>query len=140
MSNDLPVRKVEVTTETKPFWDATINGQLMLPHCSVCSATLWYPKGFCPLCSSSSIEWVPSSGRGVIYSFSITRKGAGVWADHSPYVIAYVELDEGPRVLTNIVGCDVDAVRIGMPVEVVFNPTPEGPEIYRFRPTTADKS
>jgi uncharacterized protein len=151
MSADLPVRKVEVTTETKPFWDATTNGQFVLPRCSACFATLWYPKGFCPLCASSSIEWVSSSGRGVIYSFSITRKGAGVWADHSPYVIAYVELEEarssgehvspkGPRVLTNIVGCDVEAVRIGMPVEVVFTPTPEGPAVYRFRPTTADQS
>jgi uncharacterized protein len=131
---DLPVRKVEVTSETKAFWDATSNGQLVLPRCSSCGATLWYPKGFCPLCASSSIEWVPSSGRGVIYSFSISRKGSGVWADHSPYVIAYVELDEGPRVLTNIVGCDVGDVRIGMPVEVMFNPTEEGPAVYRFRP------
>jgi uncharacterized protein len=136
---DLPVRKVEVTNETKAFWDATSKGQFVLPRCSACAATLWYPKGFCPFCSSASssstIEWVPSVGRGVIYSFSITRKGAGVWADHSPYVIAYVELEEGPRVLTNIVGCDVKEVHIGMPVEVVFNPTEEGPAVYRFRPT-----
>jgi uncharacterized protein len=135
---DLPVRKVDVTPETTPFWEATQQGKFVLPRCTQCSATLWYPKGFCPVCSSSSIEWVPSSGRGVIYSFSITRKGTGVWADHSPYVIAYVELDEGPRVLTNIVGCDVEEVHIGMLVSVVFTQTQEGPAVYRFRPTAAD--
>jgi uncharacterized protein len=132
---NLPVRKVEVTSETKPFWDATATGQLVLPRCTQCSATIWYPRGFCPSCSAMSIEWVPASGRGTIYSFSITRKGAGVWADHSPYVIAYVELEEGPRVLTNIVGCPVDDVRIGMAVTVVFHPTDDGPAVYRFTPS-----
>ena len=78
---------------------------------------------------------MPASGRGTVYSFSITRKGAGVWAEHSPYVVAYVELDEGPRVLTNIVGCDVDDVHIGMAVAVVFDPTPAGPAVYRFEPS-----
>ena len=135
MSSSLPVRKIDLTGETTPFWDATANGQLVLPRCVECAATIWYPKGFCSLCGSSSIEWVPASGRGTVYSFSITRKGAGVWAENSPYVVAYVELDEGPRVLTNIVGCSVDDVRIGMGVSVVFDPTPEGPAVYRFQPT-----
>jgi uncharacterized protein len=135
MSAQLPVRKVEVTSETKPFWDATASGQLALPRCQECSASIWYPRGFCPVCSSTSIEWVPSSGRGVVYSFSITRKGAGVWADHSPYVVAYVELEEGPRVLTNIVDCPANEVHIGMAVAVVFHPTEEGPAVYRFAPT-----
>ncbi len=135
MSSSLPVRNVDVNSETRPFWEATAVGQLVLPRCVECGATLWYPKSFCPLCASSSVEWVPASGRGTIYSFSITRKGAGVWAEHGPYVVAYVELDEGPRVLTNIVGCDVDDVHIGMAVSVVFHPTADGPAIYRFRPT-----
>ncbi len=138
MSSSLPVRKVEVTTETQPFWDAAAGGQLVLPRCVDCGATIWYPKGFCPLCTSWSVEWVKASGRGIIYSFSITRKGAGVWAENSPYVVAYVELDEGPRVLTNIVGCNVDDVHIGMSVSVVFDPTPEGPAVYRFQPSSAD--
>ncbi len=134
MRKSLPVRAIEVTSETRAFWDATADGRLVLPRCEQCGATLWYPKGFCPLCMSSSIEWVPASGDGVVYSFSITRKGAGVWAEHSPYVVAYVELLEGPRVLTNIVGCGVDEVRIGMAVTVVFDPTAEGAAVFRFRP------
>ncbi len=134
MTGSLPLRTVEVTSETRPFWDATATGHLILPRCAECAATIWYPKGFCPHCASFSIEWVQASGHGMIYSFSITRKGAGVWAEHSPYVVAYVELEEGPRVLTNIVGCSVDDVRIGMEVSVVFDPTPEGPAVYRFQP------
>ena len=139
MSSSLPVRNVEVNSETSPFWDATAVGQLALPRCTKCGATIWYPKSFCPLCASSSVEWVPVSGRGTVYSFSITRKGAGVWADHSPYVVAYVELDEGPRVLTNIVGCSVEDVYIGMAVSVVFDPTPDGPAVYRFQPIEVDE-
>ena len=134
MSSGLPVRKVEVTLEAKTFWDATTSGKLLLPKCDDCSAIIWYPRGFCPACSSTRSSWTPSSGRGVIYSFSITRKGVGVWTDVSPYVIAYVELEEGPRVLTNIVGCAVDDVKIGMSVRVVFDETPEGPAVYRFTP------
>jgi uncharacterized protein len=134
MTANLPVRKVDVSVETKPFWDATAEGRLVLPRCTQCAATLWMPKAFCPLCGSSAVEWIPTSGQGVVYSFSITRKGAGVWAEHSPYVIAYVELDEGPRVLSNVVGCAVDNVAIGMRVSVVFHPTDDGPAVYRFAP------
>lgn len=133
-ASGLPVRKVEPTLETQEFWDATAKGQLLLRKCDDCSTIIWYPRAFCPACSSQTTSWVTSTGRGRIYSFSITRKGAGAWAEKGPYVIAYVELEEGPRVLTNIVGCSVDAVSIGMAVNVVFDDTGEGLSIYRFAP------
>lgn len=134
MSSGLPVRKVEVTLEARELWAATAEGRLLLPKCNDCSAIIWYPRAFCPACSSTSTAWIEASGRGTVYSFSITRKGAGAWAEVGPYVIAYVELEEGPRVLSNIVGCPVDDVRIGMSVRVVFDPTAEGPAVYRFAP------
>jgi uncharacterized protein len=130
----LPVRRVDVNSETKPFWDATAEGILLLPKCDSCSALIWYPRAFCPACSGTDISWVSSVGTGTIYSFSITRKGSGVWAEVSPYVIAYVDLDEGPRVLSNVVGCAVEEVSIGMSVRVVFDKTGEGPAVYRFTP------
>ena len=133
-ASGLPVRKAEVTLETQEFWDATANGQLLLSKCDDCATLIWYPRAFCFACSSQNTSWVTSSGRGTIYSFSITRKGAGAWAEKGPYVIAYVELEEGPRVLTNIVGCPVDSVSIGMSVRVVFDDTGEGMSIYRFTP------
>jgi uncharacterized protein len=133
-ASGLPVRKVEATLETQEFWDATAKGELLLRKCEDCSSIIWYPRAFCPACSSQNTSWITSSGRGTVYSFSITRKGAGAWAEKGPYVIAYVELEEGPRVLTNIVGCSVDDVCIGLPVEVVFDDTGEGMAIYRFAP------
>ena len=134
MSSGLPLRKVEATLETKVFWEATARGQLLLATCDRCAGIIWYPRGYCPDCQSMATTWVESSGLGLVYSFSITRKGQGAWADVSPYVIAYVQLDEGPRVLTNIVGCAVDDVAIGMRVQVAFEDPIEGSAIYRFTP------
>lgn len=130
----LPVRKVEVTLETQAFWDATAEGRLLLPRCNACGGFIWYPRSFCPDCASTDTSWVEASGRGSVYSFSITRKGLGAWAPVSPFVIAYVQLEEGPRVLTNIVGCPVDDVRVGMAVRAVFDDTGEGMAIPRFTP------
>ncbi len=134
MSSGLPVRKVDVNPETQAFWDATAQGRLLLSRCDDCGSVIWYPRGYCPACSSMATSWFESAGRGTIYTFSITRRGSGAWASVGPYVIAYVELDEGPRVLTNIVGCAVDDVRIGMAVQVVFDDTGEGMSVYRFSP------
>jgi uncharacterized protein len=133
-ASGLPVRKVEPSLETQEFWDATARGELLLRKCDDCSSIIWYPRAFCPACSSQNTSWITSSGRGTIYAFSITRKGAGAWAENGPYVIAYIELEEGPRVLSNVVGCSVDRVSIGMPVSVVFDDTGEGMSIYRFAP------
>ena len=98
---------------------------------------IWYPRAFCPACGSLEVTWIPASGRGSVYSFTIIRRGAEPYAGSAPYVVAYVELAEGPRVLTNIVECEVDEVEIGMPVEVVFHDTGEGSALYRFRPASS---
>jgi len=109
-------------SEDAPFWQAAAEDRLMLPRCLACGAFIWYPRVFCPDCHKSGVEWVPASGRGTIYSFTVNQRAAGAWAEFSPYVIAYVELDEGPRVLTNIVGVDPEEVRIGDAVTAIFEP------------------
>ncbi len=134
MSSGLPVRKVEANIDTQEFWNATARGKLLLRKCTECLVIIWYPRPYCPQCQSFETSWIESSGRGVIYSFSITRKGQGAWADKAPYVVAYVELEEGPRVLTNVVAPNVDDVHIGMAVQVIFDDTGEGMAIYRFAP------
>jgi uncharacterized protein len=134
MSSGLPVRKVEANVDTQEFWDATAQGKLLLRKCTDCSVVIWYPRPYCPQCQSMNTSWIESSGRGVIYSFSITRKGQGAWTERAPYVVAYVELEEGPRVLTNIVASNVDEVHIGMAVSVIFDDTGEGMAVYRFAP------
>jgi uncharacterized OB-fold protein len=130
----LPAGAPPVNLETRPFWDATAQGRFLLRRCNGCGFVIWYPRGLCPDCGSVDTEWFEASGRGMIYTFSITRRGQGRWRDASPYVLAYVELEEGPRVMTNIVAADPDSLRIGQPVEVTWDDTGEGTALYRFRP------
>jgi uncharacterized protein len=134
MSPDLPVPAPRVNIETKPFWDATAEGRLVLPHCNACGFVIWFPREFCPECHATDVTWRDASGEGVIYSFSVTRKGQGDYRNATPYVLAYVELDEGPRVMTNIVDCDPDALEVGQRVRVVFHDTGQGSALYRFAP------
>jgi uncharacterized OB-fold protein len=91
----------------------------------------------CPACGSLDTEWIEASGRGTVYSFTVVRRGAGAYRDAGPYVLAYVELAEGPRVMTNIVDCDPELINIGDRVEVVFHDTGQGAALPRFRPVLA---
>ena len=132
----LPSIPPTVDPDSAPFWEAAAGDRLELPRCRVCGAFIWYPRSFCPSCHHTDVEWVPASGRGTIYSLTVNQRGAGVWREHSPYVIAYVELEEGPRVLTNIVGASPDEVRIGDAVTAVFEPA-GATKLLRFRPATS---
>jgi uncharacterized protein len=117
-----------VSPETREFWEAAAAGRLLVKHCRACGEAHWYPRAHCPFCFSDATEWRESAGRGTIYSYSVMRRAA------TPYAIAYVTLDEGVRMLTNIVDCDFDALRIGQPVVVVFRPTEGGSPVPMFRP------
>jgi uncharacterized OB-fold protein len=129
----LPAPPPQINSETKPFWDATAQNKLMLVRCSACQTVIWYPRAFCPECNSFDVTWFEASGRGTIYSFAVNRRGQGDYRDLK-YVVAYVELEEGPRMLTNIVDCDTDALEVGQAVQVVFHPTSNGAALPRFRP------
>jgi uncharacterized OB-fold protein len=118
----LPVIEPQPGPDDQPFWDAAAEDRLVLPRCRACGTYVWYPRTFCPACRTFGVDWVPASGRGTVYSFTVSTRGRGPWAEHAPYVIAYVELDEGPRVMTNIVGVDPDSVRIGDAVMAAFEP------------------
>ena len=131
----LPVRAFEPDVDLAVFWSATGEHRLLLPQCESCDGFIWYPRPYCPACGRIGVRWVEASGRGRIYSFTITRSSSGAWKGVVPYVLAYVELDEGPRVLTNIVDCPVDEVRVGQRVRVVFEDAIEGTAaVYRFTP------
>jgi len=136
----LPAPPPFVHPEVKPFWEATAEGRLVLPKCLECDTLIWYPRPFCPNCASTRVEWIAASGRGSIYSFTVNRRGQAdlaAYREAGVYVLAYVELEEGPRVMTNIVDCDPDSVRIGQQVEVVFHDTGQGTALPRFRPSGA---
>lgn len=129
----LPTGEPFVTTETQRYWDATAEGRIELPCCNSCGLVIWYPRGICPDCHSTDLEWRTMSGSGTVYSFTITRAGvSGKWRPHLPLVVAYVQLDEGPIVLTNIVDVDPSSVAIDMPVTAVFHDTGHGNAILRF--------
>ena len=130
----LPVPPPNPNLETQRFWDGTAEGRLELPRCDDCGHVVWYPRERCDQCGSTSVTWFEASGRGTVYSCTVTRRIPGSWRKAAPFVLAYVELDEGPRVMTNIVGCDPDAVHIGQTVHAVFDPTPNGPSLLRFTP------
>jgi len=132
--SELPAPAPPVNIETEPFWAATTEGRLLLLRCDDCSAVIWYPRSICPNCRSSATSWIEASGRGTIYSYTVVRRGQGRWREAAPYVVAYVELEEGPRLLTNVVDCDPDGVGIDMAVRVRFDPTGEGPCLPRFVP------
>jgi uncharacterized protein len=117
-----------VTVETRAFWDAARENRFVVPVCTACGKAHWYPRAICPFCDSGKVEWRAASGKGAIYTFSVMRRAK------EPYAIAYVTLAEGPTMMTNIVDCDFDALRIGQPVCVVFEPTEDGPPVPMFKP------
>jgi uncharacterized OB-fold protein len=128
----LPAFAPPVTPETKPFWDATAEGRLVLPKCRTCQTVIWYPRSICPECHSMDVEWIDATGTGTLYSYTVVRRGG--YAGGSDFVLAYVELDEGPRVMTNIVEVDPDQLACGQRMQVVFHDTGEGSALVRFRP------
>jgi uncharacterized protein len=130
----LPAPTPRVNTDTEEFWTATADGRLLLRRCSACGKAMWYPRPICPSCHSVETTWEEASGLGRIYSFTIVRRPSGAYAGVEPYVLAYVELAEGPRMLTNIVDCDPMTVAVDQEVEVVFHKTAEAMALPRFRP------
>ncbi len=126
MSYAKPLPVVDV--ETKPFWDACKQGKLMLQRCTQCGHYRFPPTYFCSKCRSAECEWVESKGHGRVFSWIVVRHPVprDVYATDVPYVVALVELDEGVRIPSNIVGIVPEKVTAGMPVRVIFRQaTPE---------------
>lgn len=134
LDSSLPAPPPLVNRETEEFWSATNNGVLLVPQCRDCDFVFWYPRRRCPLCRSTGIAMVPASGRGSVYSYAVTRQSFGAYATATPYVLAYIELQEGPCMLSNIVGVDPADVFVGQRVGVVFSPTSAGNALPRFQP------
>ena len=134
--SSLPAPAPVVTQETASFWAATAEGRFQLQRCNACDTEIWFPRRHCPSCWSQDLSVFDASGNGTVYSFTVIRKGAMLYKESAPFVVAYVELAEGPRVMTNIVDCDPETVRIGMPVSIVWHDTGKGNALYRFRPAS----
>ncbi len=129
MYQDRPLAAPVIDPASSTFWQAAAEGRLLIKHCAACGRHHWYPLPLCPYCMSDATSWEPASGAGTIYSVSVTRK-----AGPMPYAIAYVRLDEGITMLSNIVDCDLDALRIGDRVRVCFKTAEGGQAVPMFTP------
>jgi uncharacterized OB-fold protein len=120
--------------ESEPFWEACRRHELRLQRCADCEA-FWFPPGaLCPRCLSKSWEWTPTSGRGTVYSFVIFHRVYHPgFAAEVPYAAAVVELEEGPRLPTSLVGIPLGEVHCDLPVEVVFEDVTETVTLPKFR-------
>jgi uncharacterized protein len=114
--------------ETRAFWDACTQGKLMIGKCTVCGKVHYYPRARCPFCFSDNTELQQASGNGVVYTYSVMRRAP------IPYAIGYVTLAEGPTIMTNFVDCDLDRLKIGQPVRLVFKESDGGPPVPMFTP------
>ena len=111
------------------YFEAAGQGKLLLKKCADCGQVHYFPRGICPFCFSSKVDWIEAKGTGTIYSYSVTRRAGPI-----PYCIAYVTLDEGVTMMTNIVDCDLDTVKIGQKVKLTFKPSGNGTPIAMFAP------
>jgi uncharacterized OB-fold protein len=129
-----------LTSEAKPFWAAAAEQKLVMQRCQECRAYIWTPRPACFECGSECVEWKELSGKGQVYSFTVIRQVVGRAASKAfepdvPYVVAWIDLDEGPRMISNVIGCPVEDVKLGMKVAVVFEQ--QSPEVWlpKFKPT-----
>ena len=120
---------------TRPYWDAAKRHELVMPRCKKCDHFFFYPRSECPRCLSTEIEWTKVSGRARLHTFTIVRQPVNpAFLEDVPYVYALVQLNEGPRMISNVVECEIDDVRVDMPLTVVFDDaTPEW-TLVKFKP------
>ena len=120
---------------SRKFWKGAKQNKLLIQECRACGQKIFYPRKSCPDCWSSDLGWSESSGKAKIYTFTVTLGGVEKkFTGDLPYVLAYVDLEEGIRMMTRIVGCDPEAVEIGMDVEVVFEEVTDEISLPFFRP------
>ena len=122
--------------ETRFFWEKARQHELWIQRCPVCNHVFFYPRFHCPQCLSDKVEWFKASGKGTLYSYMINHRPPPGFQDEAPYAIAIVQLDEGPRMMTNIVGIEntPQNLVLDMPLEVTFEDVTEDTTIPKWKP------
>ena len=124
-----------ITKCAAPYWQHAKDEKLVLPYCGECEASFYYPRLWCPTCFNQDISWKQLSGKGKVYSYSIIYQSPlPSYQGDLPYVLAIIELDEGPHMMANVLNCDVDTVSVDMAVEVLFEDRGDM-KIPQFQPT-----
>ena len=124
---------------SRPFWEAARRHELVMPRCRNCSNIFFYPREQCPTCMSDDLGWTQVSGRGRLYSFTVVHQTAHpAFQAEAPHIYAIIQLNEGPRIPSNLVDCGIEDAQIDMPVEVVFDDVSEEHTLVKFRPAPDD--
>lgn len=115
------------TPVSAPYWQAAREGRLVVQRCTACGHLQLYPRSLCTRCSGERLDWLDASGRGHVKTFTVIRRAvSAAYEPDVPYVVALIALEEGPTLMSNVVGCPPESVRIGAPVRVRFDVwTPE---------------
>ena len=132
-----PIPAPSPQPESDFYFEKCRQGELWLRHCKACDTAYFYPRDLCPGCFSRDTDWIQSSGKGIIHTFAIVHRGpTPPFRDRAPYVPVIVELEEGPRIPSNLVECEPDPanIKVGMAVEVVFQALSDEITIPYFRP------
>ncbi len=121
---------------TAKFWEAAKEHKLLIQLCGKCGARQFFPQALCRACLSENVEWIEARGKGKIYSYTVVhRPPSAQFEEDAPYVVALIELEEGVRMMSNIVGIEPSAVCVGMEVEVVFEEITPDISLPKFRPS-----
>jgi uncharacterized OB-fold protein len=122
------------TALSAPYWEGCREGKLLIQRCTACGKHQFYPRNICTACTDGDLEWVASSGRGAIRSFTVIRHPVSrAYADEVPYALALVQLEEGPTMMSSLLDCDPDTVETGAAVEVAFEQWSEEITMPKFR-------
>ena len=120
---------------TEEFWNAAKRHELVVQRCKQCGILIFYPRDACPSCLSQDLEWNQVSGKGRVYSYTVVRSPAHPgFKDDAPYIYGVVQIDEGPRMITNIVDCKIEDCHVDMPVTVVFDDVTPEITLIKFKP------
>jgi len=117
-----------------PFWAGTRERRFTLPWCRACGRPHWFPREVCPHCLSDDLDWREASGRGAVHAVSVMPAGGAGGAARGPYAVALVDLEEGVRLMTEVIGCDPETVAVGLPVRLVWQPLGDGRHLHLFEP------
>jgi uncharacterized OB-fold protein len=126
-----------VTPTTEPFWEATRHHRFLLQWCTECQQAIFFPREVCPRCTGGTLEWRSSAGRGTVYTFTVEHHPQNPSLT-APYTIALIDLDEGVRMMSNVVGCPADEVEVGMPVVIAWEELSDGRNLPQFTPVRED--
>lgn len=126
-----------ITQEARPYWEGCRRNKLLIQRCLDCGQHQFYPRIYCTRCMGDRIEWIETQGKGHVISYTVVRRAISpAYAGDVPYIVALIQLEEGPTMMSNIIDCEPEGAAVGMQVEVVFEKWSDEISVPKFRPAT----